>query len=199
MEREATSERENLTDQQIFMFIFTSGVSTAKEVTDISGRGVGMDVVKREVENFVVKSVWRLPRQARALLWIKLPLTTSIIEGLVVRFKRKSLCYTHSGCTPDADSKKFNCMTFRIESECLILAGEVIPIMRLHEFFDVEADVMIPEEAIIVVVKYGEKKYGLMLMNYCIGSKLWLRILEKPLSICLELLGELFWVMGESG
>ena len=72
-------ERENLTDQQIFMFIFTSGVSTAKEVTDISGRGVGMDVVKREVEKLVANQ-WRL-RQAVTAFLIKLPLTTSSLKG----------------------------------------------------------------------------------------------------------------------
>ncbi|MEC8436657.1 MAG: chemotaxis protein CheW, partial [SAR324 cluster bacterium] len=94
---------------------------------------------------------------------IKLPLTTSIIEGLVVRLGENRFVIpildVHLTLIPKKD--QLYDVQDR-ESECLILAGEVIPIMRLHEFFDVEADVMIPEEAIIVVVKYGEKKYGLM-------------------------------------
>ena len=163
LERGLISERENLTDQQIFMFIFTSGVSTAKEVTDISGRGVGMDVVKREVEKLRGKiSVETETGKGTAFL-IKLPLTTSIIEGLVVRLGENRFVIpildVHLTLIPKKD--QLYDVQDR-ESECLILAGEVIPIMRLHEFFDVEADVMIPEEAIIVVVKYGEKKYGLM-------------------------------------
>ena len=163
LERGLISERENLTDQQIFMFIFTSGVSTAKEVTDISGRGVGMDVVKREVEKLRGKiSVETETGKGTAFL-IKLPLTTSIIEGLVVRLGENRFVIpildVHLTLIPKKD--QLYDVQDR-ESECLILAGEVIPIMRLHEFFDVEADVMVPEEAIIVVVKYGEKKYGLM-------------------------------------
>ena len=163
LERGLISERENLTDQQIFMFIFTSGVSTAKEVTDISGRGVGMDVVKREVEKLRGKiSVETEAGKGTAFL-IKLPLTTSIIEGLVVRLGENRFVIpildVHLTLIPKKD--QLYDVQDR-ESECLILAGEVIPIMRLHEFFDVEADVMVPEEAIIVVVKYGEKKYGLM-------------------------------------
>ena len=163
MERGLINERENLTDQQIFMFIFTSGVSTAKEVTDISGRGVGMDVVKKEVEKLRGKiSVETEAGKGTAFL-IKLPLTTSIIEGLVVRLGENRFVLpildVHLTLIPKKD--QLYDVQDR-ESECLILAGEVIPIMRLHEFFDVEADVMIPEEAIIVVVKYGEKKYGLM-------------------------------------
>ena len=163
LERGLISERENLTDQQIFMFIFTSGVSTAKEVTDISGRGVGMDVVKREVEKLRGKiSVETEAGKGTAFL-IKLPLTTSIIEGLVVRLGENRFVLpildVHLTLIPKKD--QLYDVQDR-ESECLILAGEVIPIMRLHEFFDVEADVMVPEEAIIVVVKYGEKKYGLM-------------------------------------
>ena len=163
LERGLISERENLTDQQIFMFIFTSGVSTAKEVTDISGRGVGMDVVKKEVEKLRGKiSVETEAGKGTAFL-IKLPLTTSIIEGLVVRLGENRFVIpildVHLTLIPKKD--QLYDVQDR-ESECLILAGEVIPIMRLHEFFDVEADVMVPEEAIIVVVKYGEKKYGLM-------------------------------------
>ncbi len=163
LERGLISERENLTDQQIFMFIFTSGVSTAKEVTDISGRGVGMDVVKKEVEKLRGKiSVETEAGKGTAFL-IKLPLTTSIIEGLVVRLGENRFVLpildVHLTLIPKKD--QLYDVQDR-ESECLILAGEVIPIMRLHEFFDVEADVMVPEEAIIVVVKYGDKKYGLM-------------------------------------
>ena len=163
LERGLINERENLTDQQIFMFIFTSGVSTAKEVTDISGRGVGMDVVKKEVEKLRGKiSVETEAGKGTAFL-IKLPLTTSIIEGLVVRLGENRFVLpildVHLTLIPKKD--QLYDVQDR-ESECLILAGEVIPIMRLHEFFDVEADVMVPEEAIIVVVKYGDKKYGLM-------------------------------------
>ena len=163
LERGLINERENPTDQQIFMFIFTSGVSTAKEVTDISGRGVGMDVVKKEVEKLRGKiSVETETGKGTAFL-IKLPLTTSIIEGLVVRLGENRFVLpildVHLTLIPKKD--QLYDVQDR-ESECLILAGEVIPIMRLHEFFDVEADVMVPEEAIIVVVKYGEKKYGLM-------------------------------------
>ncbi len=163
LERGLINERENLTDQQIFMFIFTSGVSTAKEVTDISGRGVGMDVVKKEVEKLRGKiSVETEAGKGTAFL-IKLPLTTSIIEGLVVRLGENRFVLPILDVHLTLIPKKEQLYDVQDrESECLILAGEVIPIMRLHEFFDVEADVMVPEEAIIVVVKYGEKKYGLM-------------------------------------
>ena len=163
LERGLINERENLTDQQIFMFIFTSGVSTAKEVTDISGRGVGMDVVKKEVEKLRGKiSVETEAGKGTAFL-IKLPLTTSIIEGLVVRLGENRFVLPILDVHLTLIPKKEQLYDVQDrESECLILAGEVIPIMRLHEFFDVEADVMVPEEAIIVVVKYGDKKYGLM-------------------------------------
>ena len=200
LERGLISERENLTDQQIFMFIFTSGVSTAKEVTDISGRGVGMDVVKREVEKLRGKiSVETETGKGTAFL-IKLPLTTSIIEGLVVRLGENRFVIpildVHLTLIPKKD--QLYDVQDR-ENECLILAGEVIPIMRLHEFFDVEADVRVPEEAIIVVVKYGEKKYGLMVDELLHRQQIVVKNLAGTLSICLELLGALFWVMGESG
>ena len=163
IERGLTSERENLSDQQVFMFIFNAGFSTAAKVTDISGRGVGMDVVKREVDNLRGKiSIESEPGKGTAFL-IKLPLTTSIIEGLVVRLGSNRFVLpildVHLTVTPER-TQLYDVQGQ--ESECFILAGEVIPIMRLHEFYHIQPDVMRPEEAIIVVVKDGEKKYGLM-------------------------------------
>jgi two-component system chemotaxis sensor kinase CheA len=163
IEKGVTTERENLSDQQVFMFIFHAGFSTAKQVTDISGRGVGMDVVKREVDNLRGKiSIESTPGVGTSFL-IKLPLTTSIIEGLVVRLGPNRFVLpildVHLTITPDKEQ------LYDVQgqdSECFILAGEVVPIMRLHEFYQIEADITQPEEAIIVVVKDGEKKYGLM-------------------------------------
>src|SRR5207247_8405293 len=76
---------EHLSDQEVFTFIFEPGFSTAEQITDVSGRGVGMDVVRKQI----VKLRGRIDISSRpgygTTFIIKLPLTMAIIEGLVVR------------------------------------------------------------------------------------------------------------------
>ncbi|MCP4756281.1 MAG: chemotaxis protein CheA [Proteobacteria bacterium] len=154
---------ENLTDQQIFSFIFQAGFSTAKKVTDVSGRGVGMDVVKRDVENLRGKVSTESTPGIGTTFTIKLPLTTSIIEGLVVRIgqNRFIVPILDVVLTVTPKNEELKGAQGR-EKEFFILAGELVPIVRLYTFFDIEPEVTDPSEALIIVVANGAGQFGLM-------------------------------------
>ena len=84
----------NLTDIEAFNLIFEPGFSTAAEVTDISGRGVGLDVVRRQIEKLNGSvTVWS-EKGNGTVFTIKLPLTLAIIQGLLVRVGVGNICYT---------------------------------------------------------------------------------------------------------
>lgn len=163
LERGLTKEREKLNDQNIFAFIFQPGFSTAKQVTDVSGRGVGMDVVKRDVESLRGKITIESTPQVGTSFLIKLPLTTSIIEGLVVRIGQSRFIVpildVNLTVTPKPDELKG---VQGKEGELFILAGELIPILRLYQFYKIDPEITDPSKAIIIVVQEGSKKYGLM-------------------------------------
>ncbi|MDH5559505.1 MAG: chemotaxis protein CheW [Deltaproteobacteria bacterium] len=156
-------ETDKLTDKEVFGFIFMPGFSTAKKITDISGRGVGLDVVTKTVESLRGKINIESEIGKGTTFILKMPLTTSIIEGLVVavgenRFILPILDVDQT-VTPDKSSLK----GFQgRDDEFFLLAGDLIPIVRIYRIYHIEPLVKDPSEAVIVVVNDGNKKYGLM-------------------------------------
>jgi two-component system chemotaxis sensor kinase CheA len=150
--RGLVSGGENLSDQEVFGFIFEPGFSTAEQITDVSGRGVGMDVVRKQV----AKLRGRVDISSRAgqgtTFIIKLPLTMAIIEGLIVGvgvhryivplFAVKEMFRP----TPDALS------TVPDGGEMVLVRGTLLPILRLHRRFGVvPASEELPDGVLIVV------------------------------------------------
>jgi two-component system chemotaxis sensor kinase CheA len=135
-ERGLVQPGQQLTDSEVFLLIFEAGFSTAEKVTDISGRGVGMDVVRRHVQALR----GRIDIQSKAgegtTFFLKLPLTLAIIEGLVVVvgdqryiapiFSVKEMFRP----TPDMLS------TVHGTSEMVLVRGGLLPIIRLHRRFN---------------------------------------------------------------
>ncbi|PCI30742.1 MAG: hypothetical protein COB67_00910 [SAR324 cluster bacterium] len=163
IDRGLTGGRDNFTDKEIFSFIFLPGFSTAKKVTDISGRGVGLDVVRRTVESLRGKvTIDSIAGQGTSFI-LNLPLTTSIIEGLVVRVGTTRFVLpildVYQTVTPLAGELKG---VQGKGSEFFLFAGNLVPIVRIHKIYDLDSHVVDPSEAVVVVVKDGDKKYGLM-------------------------------------
>jgi two-component system chemotaxis sensor kinase CheA len=155
VERGLVAPGANLTDEEIYHFIFAAGFSTAEKVTDLSGRGVGLDVVRRNIEK-LRGTVDILSRQGRGTLFkIALPLTLAIIDGLVVgvgteRYILPTLSVRES-FRPKAE------MISRIQNraEVVNVRGRLIPLLRLYEIFNIPAHATDPEQGIIVVVQSG--------------------------------------------
>ena len=163
IERGLVKNKESLTEKEIFGFIFMPGFSTAKQVTDISGRGVGMDVVRKTIESLRGKIETESTPGKGTKFILKMPLTTSIIEGLVGavggnRFIMPILDVLQT-ITPEREDLKG--IQGR-ENEFFLLAGEMIPIVRLYEVYQLEPDVTDPGQAVLVVVNSAGKKYGIM-------------------------------------
>jgi len=162
-ERGLVKNRETLSDKDIFNFIFMPGFSTAKVVTDISGRGVGMDVVRKTIEALRGKIETDSTRGKGTSFKLRLPLTTSIIEGLVVsvgdsRFIMPILDVLQT-ITPEKQDLKG---VQGKDEEFFLLAGEMVPIVRLYELFQITPKVTSPNNAVVVVVLVGNRPYGLL-------------------------------------
>lgn len=142
-----------LSDERIFRLIFEPGFSTADKITDISGRGVGMDVVKRNIDKLNGRvDVKSTPGQGTTII-LRIPLTLAIIDGMLVRVGktkytipvlsiRESLRPEHKRITITPDRR-----------EILRLRDELIPVIRLHEVFNRQSDSTDLEEGILVIVE----------------------------------------------
>ncbi|MEA1884767.1 MAG: chemotaxis protein CheA [Thermotogota bacterium] len=150
----------NLSDEEVFFFIFMPGFSTMDKVTDLSGRGVGMDVVKTSIENLNGSISIESEKGKGTKVTIRLPLTLAIIQALLV--KVSNLVYAIPIASIDST---LNLPTSEIQivqsREVVVIRGEIIPIVWLKEIFQLSVDED-KENIHVVIVKVGNKKFGLV-------------------------------------
>lgn len=158
-ERELIGAAEGLTDSEIFSLIFEPGFSTADKVTNISGRGVGLDVVKRNITAMRGQVEIESEPGRGSLFRIHLPLTLAIIDGFLVGVGKSAYVIPLSSVV--------ECMELSLdesagvhEQSYINLRGEVLPFVRLREMFEID-DAGGKREN-IVVVNYAGRKIGLV-------------------------------------
>ncbi|HWI83361.1 chemotaxis protein CheA [Ramlibacter sp.] len=151
-----------MSDDEVWQLIFAPGFSTAEEVTDISGRGVGMDVVKRNIQAMGghVEIASRAGRGTTTR--IVLPLTLAILNGMSVRVGREiyilPLNYVIESLQPGAD----NLHSVRGDSHVIRVRGEYLPLVPLHQVFLVPGAKADPLEGILVIVRSGDARFALL-------------------------------------
>ena len=152
------SSPSGLTDDQIYNMIFLPGFSTADKVSDISGRGVGMDVVKKNIDMLNGKVYIRTKTDVGTTMSIKLPLTLAIIDGLKVLVGDDIFIIPITSVLESLRPPKDNVKTFAEKGEVINVRGEFIPLIRLHEELGLTPWKTNPWEAIVVLVSHDNKK-----------------------------------------
>lgn len=158
IERGIIASGETMTDREVFNLVFEAGFSTAEKVTNLSGRGVGMDVVKRNIESLRGTVDIDSAQDAGTTVRIRLPLTLAIIDGFLVGVGKSSYVVPLDmviECVELSDEDR----AASEERNYLNLRGEVLPYMRLRDQFQVEGKAGRREN--IVVVQYAGQKAGL--------------------------------------
>jgi len=150
-----------LADNEIFLLIFEAGFSTADKVTDISGRGVGMDVVRRHVQ----KLRGRIDIQSKAgegtTFFIKLPLTLAIIEGLVVMVGQQRYVVPIFSVTEMFRPTPEMLSTIQGAAEVALVRGRLLPIIRLHRRFGIEPRTVNLTEGTLIVAESETRSFCL--------------------------------------
>jgi two-component system chemotaxis sensor kinase CheA len=152
-----------LTESEIFQLIFQPGFSTAKEITDVSGRGVGMDVVKKGIEKLQGRvDIQSTPKKGTTVV-ISLPLTLAIIEGMVIRVGKERYIVPTMAILESFKPKKEDYFTVKGKGEMVMARGNLIPLVRLDRLFKIEGDAKDPWDGLVVVVENKEEQRGLLL------------------------------------
>jgi len=151
-----------LSREEIFALIFAPGFSTAEKVTAVSGRGVGMDVVKRNIEKLRGKIEIASEIGQGSTFKIKLPLTMAIIDGLVVRVGADKFILPSTSVQMALRPPREAITTVHGTGEVLELRGKILPLHRLHRRFGIPADATQPWDGIVVIVEHSGRVSALL-------------------------------------
>jgi two-component system, chemotaxis family, sensor kinase CheA len=153
---------EQLSDDQVHALIFSPGFSTAEQVTDVSGRGVGMDVVKRNIES-LNGSVRVESRPGRGCTFrIRLPLTMAILDGLGVSLNDAIYILPLLSVIESFRPRAGDVKSINGKAEMVIVRGKPVPLVRLHRIFNTQTKVVDPAQGLVVIVENQGKKLGLL-------------------------------------
>lgn len=157
-----TSEQaENMSDKDVIGLLFLPSFSTAKKVSDVSGRGVGLDVVKSKIESLSGDVEVKTKLGEGSTFIIRLPLTLAIIQALMVEVGGEKYAISLGSIQTIEDIAPDE-IKFVQNKEVINLRGDVIPLIRLSEVLDIESTKGPDDNLIIAIVKKGDKLAGLV-------------------------------------
>ncbi len=174
-------QAENLTQKEIIDFLFMPSFSMAKKITDISGRGVGLDVVKSNIEalggDVTVKSV----KGTGTTFIVRLPLTLAIIQALMVEVRDEKYAIA-LGSIQNIENIPVSDIKYVQAEEVIHLRGMVIPLIRLDQMLDSAPSEEEPDNLTVVIVRKGDNYAGLV-VDDLIGQQ---EIVIKSLGKCID-------------
>jgi two-component system, chemotaxis family, sensor kinase CheA len=162
LEKGLVNAGDALTKDEILQLIFAPGFSTAEKVTSVSGRGVGMDVVKRNIEKLRGKVEIITELGKGTTFRIRLPLTTAIIDGLIVRVGSDRFILPSNSVQMALRPTKEGITTVHGHGEVFDHRGRIIPIRRLHRQFRISGAVEQPEGGILVIMETNDRITALL-------------------------------------
>ena len=159
-----------MTDTEVYSLIFKAGFSTKDTVTEFSGRGVGMDVVTKNIEE-IRGSVFVDSIQGQGtVISIKIPLTLAIINGMLVQVGKASYIIPTISIRESFKVNNENIISDPDGNEMILVKGECLPIIRLHEMYKIESRITQISEGMIIIVE-NEKKSVCIFADALIGEQ----------------------------
>ncbi len=152
---------ETMTDTEVFGLIFAPGFSTAEQVTDVSGRGVGMDVVKRNIASMGGSIEIRSALGYGTTISIALPLTLAILDGMSVSLGESLYVLPLNLIVETMQPKMEDIKTVTNEGLMVHVRGEYLPIIPLYALFNQETEITHPTEGVLVIIEAEGKKAAL--------------------------------------
>jgi two-component system chemotaxis sensor kinase CheA len=160
-----------MTDSDVFQLIFAPGFSTADQITDVSGRGVGMDVVKRNIESVRGRVEISSVLGQGTTFYVRLPLTLAVTDGMLVRVGNERyvvpLTNIHMSFRPEPSMLQ----SIAGRGEVVMLRGDVMPVVRLHTLFNVENAVEDATNAILMIVGDGRQRRSALVVDELLGQQ----------------------------
>lgn len=173
----------NMTDKEVINLLFLPSFSTAKQVTDVSGRGVGLDVVKSKIESLSGEVEVKSKLGEGSTWTVRLPLTLAIIQALmvVVGDEKYAISLGSIQTLEDIPASEVKLVQ---NKEVIHLRGSVIPLIRLNKVLDVESSNRDDSNLIVVIVKKGDQQAGLVIDELIGQQEIVIKSLGKYIRQC---------------
>ncbi len=152
---------DNISDADVWLMIFAPGFSTAAIVTDVSGRGVGMDVVKKNIEGIGGRVEIASKSGEGSTVTIRLPLTLAILDGLSIAVGDQLYIIPLSFIVESLQPKVEDIKEISGQGQVIHVRGEYLPVIALHQVFNIKPKVTSPAEGILVLLEAEGKKVAL--------------------------------------
>jgi two-component system chemotaxis sensor kinase CheA len=160
---------ENISDEEVWMLIFAPGFSTAEKVTDVSGRGVGMDVVKRNIQDMGGYVEIQSEKDKGSTIRIILPLTLAILDGMSVRVGKETFILPLNAVMESLQPQEKALHPMAGGEMMLQVREEYLPLVQLHEVLDIKDAQNEPGKGIAVILQSAGRRYAL-LVDQLIGQ-----------------------------
>ncbi|GDX04325.1 chemotaxis protein CheA [Buttiauxella sp. A111] len=160
---------ENMSDDEVGMLIFAPGFSTAEQVTDVSGRGVGMDVVKRNIQEMGGHVEIKSQANVGTTIRIMLPLTLAILDGMSVKVSDEVFILPLNAVMESLQPKEDDLHPLAGGERVLEVRGEYLPLVELWKVFDVAGAKTEATQGIVVILQSAGRRYAL-LVDQLIGQ-----------------------------
>lgn len=153
---------EELSDEKLYRLIFEPGFSTAEEVTEVSGRGVGMDVVRRNVERLHGRVDIETAVGLGTTLTLRIPLTLAVIQGMLVRLGAEQFILPLTTIRELIRPEPGAVRALPGGAEIILVRGEALPLFRLARLLRFVAAAERPEDGVVCIVEDGDRRMGLV-------------------------------------
>lgn len=153
---------ETMTDEEVWQLIFAPGFSTAEQVTDVSGRGVGMDVVMRNVQAMGGRVTLHSTEGSGSRVIISLPLTLAILDGLSVRVGAETFIIPLNSITESIQPAADDISAIGGSHSTVRIRGNYLPLMRLDRIFTIANGVQQPEQGVVILVDVEGQQLALL-------------------------------------
>nr|WP_217449946.1 chemotaxis protein CheA [Lelliottia aquatilis] len=163
------SVNENMTDEEVGMLIFAPGFSTAEQVTDVSGRGVGMDVVKRNIQEMGGHVEIKSKQGSGTTIRILLPLTLAILDGMSVKVAGEVFILPLNAVMESLQPRDEDLHPLAGGERVLEVRGEYLPLVELWKVFEVDGAKTEATQGIVVILQSAGRRYAL-LVDQLIGQ-----------------------------
>ena len=172
-------EGEKLTDDQVWALIFRPGFSTADKVTDVSGRGVGMDVVKRNIEALGGAVSIKTVLGKGTTFTLKLPLTLAIIEGMTIRVGKELYIIPLVSIVESIQPKASTIKAIAGQAELISVRGAYHPVLRLYQIFNIQPEYTDMTKGILVILETEGERVAVMVDELVGQQQVVIKSLDK--------------------
>ncbi|WP_237388114.1 chemotaxis protein CheA [Xenorhabdus sp. Sc-CR9] len=153
---------ENMSNEEVAMLIFAPGFSTAEVVTDVSGRGVGMDVVKRNIQDMGGQIQINFQEGKGTIIRILLPLTLAILDGMSVKVNGEVFILPLGAVVSSLQPQEEDIYPLAGDEKLLQVRGEYLPLLELYRILDIPNGKTDPTKGIAVIVQSAGRRYALL-------------------------------------